>query len=78
VTEYRIEPLLFNGFTFSLALAMSAKYKSMYCAERVLKYSATIWNNSSKKLKLVLLWFIFNGQGEGLDFLTLILSDLNK
>lgn len=72
VTEYCIEPVLFNGFMFGLAFAMPTKYGCMYCTERMLKSSADIWNNCSKKIKFVLLlWFISNGKGERLDFLNL-------
>lgn len=70
--EYCIKPVLFNGFMFGLRLAMPTKYGSKFHTEHMLKSSAGIWKNGSKKLKFVLLlWFIFNEQGERLDFFNL-------
>lgn len=72
VTKYCIEPILFNGFMFGLALTMPTKYGSMYCTDCMPESSADIWNNSSKKSKFVLLLcLILNGQGKRLNFFNL-------
>lgn len=49
MTEYCIEPAVFNGFVFGLALTLPTKYGSMYSTEHMLKSQAKIWNNSLKK-----------------------------